>query len=186
MVPGTAPPPTVILRPKRILQTGKGQTTIRIPPMILLTGIPPKPRKPPVALSATRPQVPAQALFPVLPAASLLISPMQTALHLPVIQPAYERPTKSHTPPLLCMDLQQETIWPTVKSAMESQGLLPSAAVSPLPAARMILPATPMHGPIPLIGRATGTRATRSMPAPSATITPDPDQDLIQPRPAVL
>ena len=150
--------------------------------MILLTGIPPKPRKTPVALSATRPQVPAQALFPVLPAALLLISPMQMALHLAVIPPVYMHPMKSLTPLLLYMDLQQETIWPTVKTAMESQGLLPSAAVSPLPAARMILPATPMHGPIQPIGReattqrriidpATAMQEIRSMPAPSAMIT---------------
>ena len=191
MVPGTAPSPTVILRPKRILQTGKGQSTTRIPPMILLTGIPPKPRKPPVALSAIRPQVPAPVLFPVLPAASLLISLMQMALHLAVILPAYERPMRSLTPPLLYMDLQQRTIWPTVKSATESQGLLPLTAVSPLLAAPMILPAIPMHGPIQPIGReattqrriidpATAMQEIRSMPAPSATITLEADPRLIR------
>ena len=172
--------------PGPIQPIGKGQPTTPIPPMIHLTGIPPKLRKTPVALFATRPQVPVPAHCPVLPAVSPLISLMQTALPRDVTPQAYEHPMKCHTPTPLCTDLLQETIWLIVKNATESQALLTLPAVSPPLAAQTILPAIPMPGPIPLIGPATATRVTKSMPAPSATITLDPDQDLIQPRPAVM
>lgn len=172
--------------PGPIQPIGKVQPTTPTPPMILLTGIPPKLRKTPVALFATRPQVPVPAHCPVLPAVSPPISLMQTALPRDVTPQAYEHPMKSHTPPPLCTDLLQETIWLTVKNATESQALLPLPAVSPPLAAQRTLPAIPMPGPIQLIGQATATQETRSMPAPSATITLDQDQDLIQPRPAVM
>jgi hypothetical protein len=91
--------------------------------MILLTKELARIRKTPVALFAIKPQGPAPVHFPVLPAASPPISLMQTALHRDVTPPAYERPMKSRTPPPLCTDLLQETIWLTVKNATEFQPL---------------------------------------------------------------
>ena len=119
---------------------------------------------------------------------------MQTGSHRAVIPAAYVRPINFHSPPLLCTDLMQETIWPTVKTAMEPQALLTLMAVSPPPAAPT-LPATPMLGPIQPIGRGkmtqrqiidptTATRGIRLTPAPSATISLKVDQHLIRPRPA--
>jgi len=163
--------------------------------MILLTKELGRIRKTPVALFATRPQVPVPAHCLVLPAASPLISLTQTASHRDVTPVAYVRLIKFRSPPLVCTDLMQETIWLTVKTATEPPAPLTLMAGSHPPAAQTTLPAIPMPGPIPLIGRgkmtqrriidpATATRGTRLIPAPSATISLKADQHLIQPRPA--
>ena len=88
------------------------------------------------------------------------------------------------------MDLLPKTICFIVKTATLPQALLTLAVGSPL-AAAPTLPAIPMPGPIPPIGRgemtqrqiidpATATQGTRLMPAPSATITLEADPRLIQ------
>ena len=181
---GTAPPQPVTPRPKLTPPTGREQTRIRIPPTTLLTKVSPWIRRTPVALSVTRPQVRVQGRCQGLRVASLSLLPMPTAVRPGVTRAAQVRFMNPIMLKPVCTARMQETTWPSAKSATESQGLLTLMGVSPPPVAPTPL-AIPMPGPIQLIGPATATQGTRLIPAPSATISFNPDQVLIRPHQAV-
>jgi len=149
--------------------------------MTLLTRVSPWIRRTPVALSVTRPQVAVQGRCLALRAATPSLSPMPTVARPRVTPAAQVSITNPIMLKLVCTVRMQKTTWPTAKSATESRALLTLMGVSHPPVAPTP-PVIPMRGLIQLIGRgettqrqiidpATATQETRSIPAPSATIT---------------
>jgi hypothetical protein len=186
---GTALTLSVTLRPKLTPPTGRGQT-IRTPAMSPLTKVSPWIRRTQVALFATRPQVAVQGRWLALRVATLSLLPMPTVVKPHVTPAAQVRFTNPIMLKTVCTVRMQETTWPSAKSATDSRALLILMGVS-LPPVAPTLPATPLPGPIQPIGRgkmtqrriidqATATQGTRSMPAPSVTITLEADPRLIQ------